>query len=493
MGTVYLAEHPFMRRKAAVKVLRRSLTEDPSVVSRFMNEARAANAVNHPNIIDIIDVGTLPDGVPYLMMEFLDGESLATRLARLGRLTVPKALEFATQTASALAAAHAAGIVHRDLKPDNLFVIRDGTIPGAERIKVLDFGIAKLRADVSGSVSETSNGVLMGTPYYMSPEQCRGLSSEIDLRTDIYALGVILYEMLCGAPPFQSKAAGELLIKHISVAPQPPRQLNADIPPAIEAAILKALAKAPADRFASMDAFAAALSWPGSRSSLARAGAGQTDGGTPVGTPVGTDLPTVAAPARRREQITTFREGAAEVTPLPPGFPRRKRMLPWLAAGFAIAIGGALSARLLVRGSRSDASTPGVGAVHPVAVTSPPEAPVVVSAPAREPSPPTAPPPPAPVIPPPLTVAPPPNVVIQKSVSVEEHRRSSSVRFRAKAAPAAGGPVAAMGTSSAHPAERPSTEMPATPPLTVKPKPPEPPPPAPGLAAPPPGRKAKRW
>jgi serine/threonine-protein kinase len=492
MGTVYLAEHPFMRRKAAVKVLRRSLTEDASVVSRFMNEARAANAVNHPNIIDIIDVGTLPDGIPYLMMEFLDGESLAARLGRLGRLTLAKALEFIVQTASALAAAHAAGIVHRDLKPDNLFVVRDGTIPGAERIKVLDFGIAKLRADVSGSVSETSNGVLMGTPYYMSPEQCRGLSSEIDLRTDIYALGVILYEMLCGAPPFQSKAAGDLLIKHISIAPQPPRQHNPDIPPAIEAAILKALAKAPSDRFASMDAFAAALLGPSSRLSPSRSAAAQTEGGTPLVAAVVTDVPTVAVPVRRREQITTFREGAAEVTPLPPGFPRRKRALPWLAAGVAIAIGGALSARLLMRGSRSDASTPVVAAIRAIAVTPPPETPLVVPAvvpvlpaAAIEPSP----PPPPPVIPPPVSGAPPAVAVVQKSAPGEEHRRTLSVRARSK--PAAS--VSVAGAPPTRPTERPDLETPAPPTTTPKPKTSELTPASPAIASPPAGRKAKRW
>ena len=197
MGAVYLAEHPFMGRKAAIKVLRPELAQDRGLVERFMNEARAANAIHHPNIIDIIDVGLLPSGVPYLMMEFLEGESLAKRIER-GRLTIAEAVDVATQTASALQAAHGKGIVHRDLKPDNLFLVPDDGRPFGARVKVLDFGIAKLRGELSGGGAKTQTGSVMGTPPYMSPEQCRGITEEIDHRTDIYALGIILYEMLAG-------------------------------------------------------------------------------------------------------------------------------------------------------------------------------------------------------------------------------------------------------------------------------------------------------
>src|SRR6185312_9699503 len=138
-GTVYVAEHCFMARKAAVKVLRRTYVQDEWMVALFMNEARAANAIGHPNIIDIIDVGRLADGQPYLMMEFLAGESLAQRIGRIHRLPIADALDFAAQAAAALAVAHDKGIVHRDLKPENLFLIPDLTMPGGERVKVLDF------------------------------------------------------------------------------------------------------------------------------------------------------------------------------------------------------------------------------------------------------------------------------------------------------------------------------------------------------------------
>src|SRR5262249_49394523 len=150
MGAVYLARHPFIGRYAAIKVLRAPLAENRTLVTRFVNEARAANAIQHPNIIDIIDVGTLPGSeVPYLMMEYLQGETLAKRIERRGRLPAVEAAEIGYQTASAVGAAHTVGIVHRDLKPDNLFLVPDPETPGRDRVKVLDFGIAKLRSDVS--------------------------------------------------------------------------------------------------------------------------------------------------------------------------------------------------------------------------------------------------------------------------------------------------------------------------------------------------------
>jgi serine/threonine-protein kinase len=248
MGAVYLAEHPFMGRKAAIKVLRREFAEDPGLVERFMNEARAANAIRHPNIIDIIDVGRMPSGIPYLMMELLEGESLAQRLQR-GPMTVPEAVDVILQTTNALAAAHSKGIVHRDLKPDNLFLVPDDAAPGGRRIKVLDFGIAKLRGDMSGGSAKTQAGSLMGTPPYMSPEQCRGITEEIDHRTDIYAMGIILYEMLCGAPPFVSAGWGDVVLAHLTKPPPPPRSRNPGIPESLEVVIMKALAKTVADRF----------------------------------------------------------------------------------------------------------------------------------------------------------------------------------------------------------------------------------------------------
>jgi serine/threonine protein kinase len=260
MSSVYEAEHELIRRKVAVKVLKSELSVDGAQVQRFFNEARATSAIRHPNIVEVIDVGRLADGVPYLVMELLEGESLGERLERLGSLDIPLALDFAHQAASALVAAHALNIVHRDLKPDNLFLVPDQRLADRELVKVLDFGIAKLRGDLAAPPFDTMVGAVLGTPPYMSPEQCRGLPEEIDERTDVYALGIILYEMLCGRPPFLAEGAGELMMMHMTAKPEPPSQLRADISPELERVILRALEKRREDRFGNMSEFDAAIS-----------------------------------------------------------------------------------------------------------------------------------------------------------------------------------------------------------------------------------------
>jgi serine/threonine protein kinase len=254
MGKVYMAQHPVIGRKTAVKILHPELARNEVVVARFMNEARAANAIGHPNIIDIIDAGLLPeDGVPFLQMEFLEGESLAARLSREHHLEVELAVDFACQTALALQAAHDKGIVHRDLKPDNLFVVQDRLLTHGERVKVLDFGIAKLCDDFRGDSIRTQSGSVLGTATYMSPEQCQGLVDLIDFRSDIYSLGIILYELLTGAPPFVYKGFADLVIAHMTGIPVDPRETNPGIPARVADAILRAIQKKPEDRFPSMN------------------------------------------------------------------------------------------------------------------------------------------------------------------------------------------------------------------------------------------------
>jgi serine/threonine-protein kinase len=258
-GEVYEAENPFLQRRAAIKVLHTGMVQDPELVRRFLNEARAASAIRHPNIIEVFDAGVTPEGEPYILMEFLEGDSLQKALLRQGRLALRMAQEIARQAGSALSAAHAAGIVHRDLKPENIFLIEDTGMPMGFRVKVLDFGIAKIkRQDEQASTLKTQAGLLMGSPAYMSPEQCRD-SSDVDLRTDIYSLAIIIYEMLAGAPPFAAKSATDMLVMQITADPPPLRQQVPDLPKYVEQTVARALEKDRERRFSSVDYFVGAL------------------------------------------------------------------------------------------------------------------------------------------------------------------------------------------------------------------------------------------
>ncbi len=245
MGAVYLGEHRAIGGRVAIKALHPRYAADPETVARFFNEARAVNLVQHQNIVQVVDfIESSPLG-PCLVMEYLAGESLADRLARRGRLELVETAAILARVASALDAAHARGIVHRDLKPANIFLVPDADRAGEDRVKVLDFGIAKL-----GESSQTQTHQLMGTPIYMSPEQCHG-AKHVDPRSDLYALAVIAYECLCGRPPFLGPGLGQLIAEQLRSQPPPPRTLRADLPAGVEAAILRGLEKDPARRPAS--------------------------------------------------------------------------------------------------------------------------------------------------------------------------------------------------------------------------------------------------
>ena len=200
-----------------------------------------------------------PEGAPYILMEFLEGVSLQQRLADQGRLALPQALEIARQAGSALAAAHAAGIVHRDLKPENLFLVPEAGAPGGERVKILDFGIAKIRrSGGSDGTLRTQTGLIMGSPSYMSPEQCKD-SADVDLRSDIYSFATIVYKMLAGRTPYVAGSATEMLVMHLSATPPPLREWVPDVPDHVEAAVERGLARSREDRFDSMASFIGAL------------------------------------------------------------------------------------------------------------------------------------------------------------------------------------------------------------------------------------------
>ncbi len=256
MGAVYAAVHTLLGRRAAVKVLLAELSRDQAQVQRFFNEARAATAIKHPSIVEIYDFGWAADGSAYIVMELMDGEPLSARLKRIGRLSVAQAATIARQAATALAAAHRAGIVHRDLKPDNVFLVPDAEVAGGERVKLLDFGVAKLAAP--GAASRTTTGAIMGTPRYMSPEQCEGARA-VDHRTDLYALGCVLFEMVAGRVPFISDGVGGLIGMHLHVPPPRLRELAPAAPAELEAIVARLLAKTPDDRYQTADEVAAAL------------------------------------------------------------------------------------------------------------------------------------------------------------------------------------------------------------------------------------------
>ncbi|MDX2091130.1 MAG: protein kinase [Kofleriaceae bacterium] len=243
MGAVYRAQHEVLGRLAAIKFLRPELSASEAAVERFFDEARAASAIKHPGIIEVYDFGYTAEGDAYYVMELLDGETLAARLARTGKLGELEAIAIARDIASALTAAHDAGIIHRDLKPDNIFLVRS---IGGERVKVVDFGVAKL-ADRASQVGHTQTGVLMGTPLYMAPEQALQ-AAKIDHRADLYSLGCILYELLVGAPPFSAEGAGEIIAMQIFTPAEPPRTGVPTLSPEIDALVVRLLAKAPSDR-----------------------------------------------------------------------------------------------------------------------------------------------------------------------------------------------------------------------------------------------------
>ncbi len=248
MGCVYLGEHILLGRRAAIKTLLPSLSVHREIVDRFFNEARATSAINDHGVVQIFDFGYHVDGTAYIVMELLEGESLQARLERLGRLPASQALRIARQVAASLAAAHERGIVHRDLKPENIFLIRDPEARDGERTKILDFGICKLAED---DTALTQSGTTMGTPIYMSPEQCRGAGG-VDHRSDVYALGCVLFHILTGEPPFQGEGAGEYIVAHLQRPPPRASTIAPDLPSPVDELLERCLAKSPDHRFQSM-------------------------------------------------------------------------------------------------------------------------------------------------------------------------------------------------------------------------------------------------
>jgi serine/threonine-protein kinase len=287
MGTVFEALNLAIGRQVAIKVLHATQLRKKDAVRRFHQEARAAGAIGHPNICEVYDLGTLEDGCPYLVMEKLVGETLADRIAREGGLPAAEVVDVVTQVLSGLVAAHEKGIVHRDIKPENVFLTkRVGCPPVA---KLVDFGVSKIIAAQRAESDDqeldlTRTGIVLGTPYYLAPEQARG-DRNLDARVDLYAAGVVLYEALTGRRPFTASNYNALLINILTKSPRPPRELRPDLPAAFDAVLRKAMAREPFDRYQTAVEF---------QQDLQRIGLGRSGARTPPPVPVAAG----SAPAR---------------------------------------------------------------------------------------------------------------------------------------------------------------------------------------------------
>ncbi|MCK9459250.1 MAG: serine/threonine protein kinase [Proteobacteria bacterium] len=376
MGAVYRGEHVVIGKKVAVKFLHADLAGNEEVVKRFYREAQAAAAIGHDSIIDVMDVGVSPNGEPYLVMEYLEGESLGDMLARTGPIDLSAALGVMEPALRALAAAHAKGIVHRDLKPDNIFVVRQSS--GPPKIKLIDFGISKFAE--GGGEKLTQTGSVMGTPAYMAPEQARGASA-LDHRADLYSMGVILYEMLTQKLPFAGGNFTELIINILTNDPIPPAQAYPGFPAEATGIVMRALAKNPADRFESAEAMIAELAvltaYSGRQERLTRIAAdarkttfaGGSLGEKPSsasGTDVAKNVLSQVAHARTPAGWT----GTATK---PKGANRALVIVVAIAA--AITVGGGITAAVLWSGS-AGTGTPQLAAAIPA---QPPAAPTSVS------------------------------------------------------------------------------------------------------------------
>ncbi len=347
MGCVVLATHEQLNHQVALKFMHAWLaSRSPHGAARFLDEARTAARIRSDHVARVSDTGTLDDGSPYMVMEYLEGEDLEALLEERRCLPVSLAIDYALQVSEGLAAAHAVRIVHRDLKPANLFVARQSD--GSVRIKLLDFGISKMRA---GQLSPVDIGITnsqpCGSPLYMAPEQMRA-PNVVDQRVDIWSLGVILYEMLAATPPFLGNTVPEICARVLNAPPEPLRTLRADLPDAVEAAVMQCLEKDPCRRFQSVAALARVLA--------------------PFGGP---DARAIAARLERVAQEREQRIGQTSVDSTPVPVFRKTRALVLVATAGALIVGiGFLLARNSAARKSNDRAAPSAFATTAVTPSS---------------------------------------------------------------------------------------------------------------------------
>ncbi len=400
MGSVYRAEHTHLGKLAAIKLLRPELTTNDEIVKRFFNEAKAATAIRHPGIIEVYDFGYTRDGQAYFVMELLDGEPLGKRLQRTGRFSEAEAAKVTKGIANVLKAAHAKGIVHRDLKPDNIFLVKTRD---DERVKLLDFGIAKLAVEPTGGprTSITQTGTVVGTPTHMSPEQAMGGS--VGPASDIYALGVVAFELATGKLPFNAESSVQLMAKHLDEQPPMPRSIR-PIGFPFERLILDMLSKKPSDRPTATDVRKRLVSlrdaptdgatsiadqqqtMPGARAVAAkvRVGTAPTEILPSTGPEIRVEIsaPSIPALALAASVPVLTPVPAGSGTSVSPDAPRSK--WPWIGAAAAIVVGAVVVFAAIGGQDAPKASQPAAPVTAPAPEPAP--SPVAVE-PAPEPTP----------------------------------------------------------------------------------------------------------